>query len=59
MKLALQIMNDAVLKKRKDLSQQRLFAFTKRLCTIATIQQHNGALGCLQLVKSILDVRLN
>jgi CBF/Mak21 family len=52
-------MNDAVLKKRKNLSQQRLFAFTKRLCTIATIQQHHGALGCLQLVKSMLDVELN
>jgi nucleolar complex protein 3 len=48
-------LNNAVLKKRKTLSQQRLFAFTKRLCTIATAQQHNGTLGCLQLVKSILE----
>ncbi|XP_065336013.1 nucleolar complex protein 3-like isoform X2 [Cloeon dipterum] len=55
LKVALEIMNDAVMRKRKSLSQQRLFAFTKRLCTVALQQQHNGALGCLQLVKSLIE----
>ncbi|XP_059486396.1 nucleolar complex protein 3 homolog [Neocloeon triangulifer] len=55
LKVALQVLTNSVMKKRHHLSQQRLFAFTKRLATVALQQQHNGTLGCLQIVKSILE----
>ena len=43
----------------RKISQQRLLAFTKRLCVLCLQILHNGALGCLTIIKSILQVSIS
>lgn len=46
----------AVLHRHKKLSQQRMFAFTKRLTTLAMQLLHNGAISCLAVIRTIMQV---
>ncbi|KAJ8873634.1 hypothetical protein PR048_024456 [Dryococelus australis] len=54
--IILQTVDMVLVKRRKKISLQRLLAFTKRLCILALQLLHNGALGCLCLVKTTLQV---
>ncbi|XP_063231690.1 nucleolar complex protein 3 homolog [Bacillus rossius redtenbacheri] len=53
--IILQTVDTVLIKRRKKFSQQRLLAFVKRLCTLALQLLHNGALGCLCLVKTAMQ----
>lgn len=46
----------AVIQRHKKLSQQRLFAFTKRLATLAMQLLHNGSISCLAVIRTIMQV---
>jgi len=46
----------AVLHRHKKLSQQRMFAFTKRLATLALQLLHNSAISCLAVIRTIMQV---
>lgn len=46
---------EVLLKRRKQITQQRLLAFTKRIMSVSLQLLHNGSLGCLALIKTIMQ----
>lgn len=54
--ILLQTLSQALIKRRKKLTHQRLIGFTKRLCTLSLQVQHNGTLGCLGMVKNVMQL---
>lgn len=46
---------DVLLKRRKQITQHRLLAFTKRILTLSLQLLHNGTLSCLGLIKSVMQ----
>ncbi|KAJ1531012.1 hypothetical protein ONE63_005844 [Megalurothrips usitatus] len=45
-----------MIKRRKKITQERAYAFTKRLSTLALQLLHNGSLSCLSLIKTVLQL---
>jgi len=56
MEILLPVMEVMLIRRRKKISQQRLLAFTKRLATLSLQLLHNGTLGCLGNIRSVLQV---
>ncbi|CAG2056598.1 unnamed protein product, partial [Timema podura] len=54
--IVLQTLDTVLIRRRKKISQQRVLAFTKRLATMSTQLLHNGALGCLALIKTVMQL---
>ncbi|XP_069671581.1 nucleolar complex protein 3 [Periplaneta americana] len=54
--VVLKTLNLALIHRRKRLTQQRIFAFTKRLATMAIQLLHNGSLGCLAIIRTIIQL---
>ncbi|KAJ9578237.1 hypothetical protein L9F63_005536 [Diploptera punctata] len=54
--IVLKTLEIAFIQRRKKMSQQRIFAFTKRLATLALQLLHNGSLGCLAIIKTIMQL---
>lgn len=58
-------LENVLIKRRKNITQQRYLAFLKRLMTLSLQLLHNGSLGCMALVKnamqlnSMLDILLD
>jgi hypothetical protein len=46
----------AVIQRHRRLSQQRMFAFTKRVTTLALQLLHNGSISCLGIIRTIMQV---
>nr|CAD7453641.1 unnamed protein product [Timema tahoe] len=54
--IVLQTLDTVLIRRRRKISQQRVLAFTKRLATMCTQLLHNGALGCLALIKTVMQL---
>nr|CAD7409092.1 unnamed protein product [Timema poppensis] len=54
--IVLQTLDTVLIRRRRKISQQRVLAFTKRLATMSTQLLHNGALGCLALIKTVMQL---
>jgi len=54
--IVLRILNNVLINRRKIISNQRLLAFVKRLLTLSLQLLHNGSLGCLGIIKSLLQL---
>lgn len=48
-------LTDVLLKRRKQITQLRLLAFTKRIMTLSLQLLHNGTMSCLGLIKSVMQ----
>ncbi|XP_015119168.1 nucleolar complex protein 3 homolog [Diachasma alloeum] len=57
--IAINILLQVLINRRKNVSQNRLIAFVKRIMTIALQMQHHGTLGLLGLIKSIMQLDKN
>ncbi|XP_063979573.1 nucleolar complex protein 3 homolog [Diachasmimorpha longicaudata] len=53
------ILLQVLIDRRKNVSQNRLIAFAKRVMTIALQMQHHGTLGLLGIIKSIMQLDKN
>ncbi|GLV36370.1 uncharacterized protein CBL_08862 [Carabus blaptoides fortunei] len=54
--IVLKTLTQAVIKRRKKVTHQRLIGFTKRLSTLSMQLLHNGTLGCLGMIKNIMQL---
>ena len=54
--IALRCLDVVISKRRRQVSAQRILAFTKRLCTVALQLSAHGALGVLAIVNNIMQV---
>ncbi|XP_068084656.1 nucleolar complex protein 3 isoform X2 [Anabrus simplex] len=54
--ILLHTINSAIIQCSRRVSRQRVFAFVKRLSTLALQVLHNGSLSCLVLIKRIIQV---
>lgn len=54
--VALKVLVIALVHRQKNISQNRLTAFVKRIATMALGLQHNGALGVLGVIKMIMQL---
>ncbi|XP_055905820.1 nucleolar complex protein 3 homolog [Eupeodes corollae] len=54
--IILRTLDDVLVKRRKNITQQRLLAFVKRLSTISMHLMHNGTLASLGTVKTIMQL---
>ncbi|KAG5682176.1 hypothetical protein PVAND_011544 [Polypedilum vanderplanki] len=50
------IMENVLIKRRKNITQLRYLAFMKRLMTLTIHLQQNGALGCLSIIKNAMQL---
>lgn len=57
-KIVLRILEVVLVQRRKKITQQRMFAFTKRLSILASQLLHNGAVGALSIVRRVMQVRV-
>ena len=54
--IALDCLDNMLIKRRKKVSVHRVLAFTKRIATLATQVQHNSAIALLNLARIIMMV---
>lgn len=54
--IILRTLNEVLVKRRKNITQQRLLAFVKRLLTLSMQLLHNGTAGCLGIVKTVMQL---
>lgn len=54
--IVLQTLVDALIKRRKKITNRRVVGFVKRLCTLSLQLLHNGALGSLGLIKQAMQL---
>ncbi|RZC32728.1 nucleolar complex protein 3 -like, partial [Asbolus verrucosus] len=54
--ILLKTLNDALIKRRKKITNKRAISFVKRLTTLSLQVLHNGALGSLSLVKNTMQL---
>ncbi|KAF7271845.1 hypothetical protein GWI33_015322 [Rhynchophorus ferrugineus] len=47
---------DALIKRRRKLTNKRIIGFVKRLATLSLQLLHNGSLGCLGLIKTLMQL---
>ncbi|XP_059618244.1 nucleolar complex protein 3 homolog [Phlebotomus argentipes] len=52
----LKTLTEVLVKRRKDVTYQRLLAFTKRIMTASLQLLHNGSLGCICVAKNMLQL---
>ncbi|PSN42019.1 Nucleolar complex protein 3, partial [Blattella germanica] len=52
----LQTLEKSLIQRRKKISQQRIYSFIKRLATLAMQLLHNGTLGCLAVIKTVMQL---
>lgn len=55
--IILRAMTSVLIKRRKKVSLQILLAFLKRVAMLGTQVLHNGALGCLGIIKTVMQVK--
>lgn len=54
--IILKTMNEVLLKRRKNISQQRLMAFIKRTVTLSMQLLSHGSIACLGIVKNVMQL---
>lgn len=54
--ILLQTLTQALIKRRKKVTHNRLIGFTKRLSTLSLQLMHNGSMGCLGMMKNIMQL---
>lgn len=54
--IVLRVLDTVLVQRHKRITQHRLLAFAKRVTTLATQTMHNGTLGCLGVVKRVMQV---
>ncbi|XP_055696047.1 nucleolar complex protein 3 homolog [Lutzomyia longipalpis] len=54
--IILRTLTEVLVKRRKDVTYQRLLAFTKRVMTASLQLLHNGSLGCICVAKNMLQL---
>ncbi|XP_055707209.1 nucleolar complex protein 3 homolog [Phlebotomus papatasi] len=54
--IILKTLTEVLVKRRKDVTYQRLLAFTKRIMTASLQVLHNGSLGCICVAKNMLQL---
>lgn len=54
--VVLRILEDVLVKRRKNINQQRLLAFIKRISILSLQVTHNGTLGILAIVKQVMQL---
>ncbi|EFA07654.2 nucleolar complex protein 3 [Tribolium castaneum] len=54
--ILLKTLNDALIKRRKKITNKRTLSFVKRLATLSLQLLHNGSLGSLGLIKNIMQL---
>lgn len=52
----LRVLDTVLVQRHKRITQHRLLAFAKRVTTLATQTMHNGTLGCLGVLKRVMQV---
>ncbi|XP_025834676.1 nucleolar complex protein 3 homolog isoform X3 [Agrilus planipennis] len=55
LELALETLTQALVKRRKKVTNKRIIGFTKRLSILALQLLHNGSLGCLGIIRTLLQ----
>lgn len=58
MPIALDCLENMLIKRRKKVSIHRVLAFTKRVSTLALQVQHNSCIGLLSLVRVLMIVSI-
>lgn len=56
--IALDCLENMLIKRRKKVSVHRVLAFTKRICTLALQVHHNSSISLLSLVRTLMMVRI-
>ena len=54
--IVLKVLVQSLIKRHKNITQNRLIAFVKRIATMALGLQHHGALGALSVIKTIMQL---
>ena len=54
--IALDCLDNMLIKRRKKVSIHRVLAFTKRIATLALHVQHNSSIGLLHLLRTLMMV---
>ncbi|CAH0550195.1 unnamed protein product [Brassicogethes aeneus] len=54
--ILLKTLDDALIKRRKKITNKRMIGFIKRLATLSLQLLHNGSLGCLSTIKNIMQL---
>lgn len=54
--ILLQTLNDALIKRRKKITNKRTIGFAKRLATLSLQLLHDGSLGCLGIIRNIMQL---
>ncbi|XP_046749750.1 nucleolar complex protein 3 homolog [Diprion similis] len=54
--IILRTLGNILIKKRKNISQNRLAAFLKRISILALQLEHNGTLGVLAIIKTVMQL---
>lgn len=54
--IILKTLNEVLIKRRKNITQQRLLAFIKRIVILSLQLLNNGTLGCLGIVKTVMQL---
>ena len=57
--VALDCLENMLIKRRKKVSIHRVLAFTKRISTLALQVQHNGTIALLNLVRILMMVNIH
>ncbi|XP_050299793.1 nucleolar complex protein 3 homolog [Anthonomus grandis grandis] len=54
--IVLKTLIDSLIKRRKKITNKRIINFVKRLATLSLQLLHNGSLGCLGLIKTLMQL---
>lgn len=54
--ILLQTLNDALIKRRKKITNKRTIGFIKRLATLSLQLLHDGSLGCLGIIRNVMQL---
>ena len=54
--ILLKTLNDALIKRRKKITNKRTLSFVKRLATLSLQLLHNGSLGSLSVIKNVMQL---
>lgn len=54
--IILKTLNEVLVKRRKNMTQQRLMAFIKRIVILSLQLMNNGTLACLGIVKTVMQL---
>ncbi|XP_050510797.1 nucleolar complex protein 3 homolog isoform X3 [Diabrotica virgifera virgifera] len=54
--ILIKTLNEALVRRRKKITSKRMLGFTKRLAQLSLQLTHDGSMGCLSLIKTIMQL---